>query len=159
MKSINRFIALGGLIFITQSSFGAENIVVYPNKGQSSKQQEKDKGECHQWAIKKTGIDPMALAETPAPSSKGDQQGGTAVRGAAKGAVGGAIVGGIAGDAGKGAAIGAGAGGLGGASHGRRAKQHAAKEQEQFESAKQQSIAALTKAEAACLEGRGYSVK
>ena len=41
---------------------GAEP-VVYPAKGQSAEQQERDQFECHQWATKDTGVDPVALAE------------------------------------------------------------------------------------------------
>jgi hypothetical protein len=45
---------------------------VYPAKGQTQQQQERDQFECHEWATKDTGVDPVALAEqhlgTPAPA-------------------------------------------------------------------------------------------
>ncbi len=49
--------------------------VIYPNWGQSLKEQEKDKAECHDWAMEKSGLDPSApvqatvlpaLSESPA---------------------------------------------------------------------------------------------
>jgi hypothetical protein len=33
---------------------------VYPDKGQNLGQQERDKQECHVWAVRQTGFDPAA---------------------------------------------------------------------------------------------------
>lgn len=120
---------------------------VYPAKGQSPDQQQKDEGECHTWAVKQSGVDPsqVASASTGAPS-------GGAVKGAGRGAAAGAVGGAIAGDAGKGAAIGAAVGGGAGA-----AKQHRSQKEQQ--AATQQAMASYQKARTACLEGRGYTVK
>ena len=84
--------------------------VIYPAKGQSAEQQQKDDGECYGWAKANTGIDPAAVASQPPPPSAPAAGGGERVRGAARGAVGGAAIGAIAGG-GKGAAIGAAVGG------------------------------------------------
>ena len=80
---------------------------VYPTRGQSPQQQQKDQGECHVWATQQSGVNPAAMA--PPPSGPTGQVAGTAARGAAIGAVGGAI----GGNAGKGAAIGAATGSAG----------------------------------------------
>lgn len=37
----------------------AASIYVYPSKGQSDEQMDKDKGECHQWAVRESGWDPV----------------------------------------------------------------------------------------------------
>ncbi len=130
---------------------------VYPAKGQSPDQQKKDESECHQWAVKQTGFDPTEPPQTAAapkpPTTATGTTPGAGVRGAARGAVVGEVVGG---DAGAGAAAGA----VAARSQSRRqnaaAQQQAAQQQQQGESAQQ---AAYGKARAACLEGRGYSVK
>ena len=36
----------------------AQDIYVYPAKGQSQEQQDRDRYECHSWAVKQTGFDP-----------------------------------------------------------------------------------------------------
>ena len=119
---------------------------VYPAKGQSPQQQQKDQADCHGWAMQQSGVNPGAMA--PPPSGPTGQVARTAGRGAAVGAVGGAI----GGDAGKGAAIGAATGALVGGM--RRADQRRAAEQ-----AQSQASAEYGRAYAACLEGRGYTVK
>ena len=118
---------------------------VYPAKGQSPQQQQQDQAQCQGWAMQQSGVNPGA---PPPPPSGGGQVAGTAARGAAVGAVGGAI----GGNAGKGAAVGAAAGALVGGM--RRADQRRAAEQSQA-----QASAAYSRAYAACLEGRGYTVK
>jgi hypothetical protein len=135
----------------------AQQIYIFPNKGQSQDQQNRDRGECEGWARGQTGYDPLAASAGPQPEYQA-QQGG-AVRGAARGAATGAIVGAIAGNAGKGAAIGAAGGGLVGGM--RRADQNAqnraasANARAQNDRARSEYIRALS----ACLEGKGYTVK
>jgi hypothetical protein len=123
---------------------------VYPAKGQSAQQQNRDEGECYVWARNRTGIDPAAGPQTVAVQS---EPSGEIVRGAARGAVGGAIIGGIAGDAGRGAAAGAVFGGIKSGVRQNRAQQQAVQQaqasgQDQFQ-----------RAFGACLEGRGYNVR
>jgi YMGG-like Gly-zipper len=155
----------------------AENLVIYPAKGQSAEQQSKDELECQGWAKQNTGVDPLALASEaaqPPPVSAApadtSRPGGQRVKGAARGAVGGAAIGAIAGDAGKGAAIGAVGGTMAGGARKRREGREAATTQQSAQADAQQQAAAhsaevqqklatFNKAYAACLEGKGYSVK
>jgi OmpA family protein len=118
---------------------------VYPQKGQSPDQQKRDSYECYDWAKKQSGVDP---GQPPPPAPPGQHAGGT-VRGAGRGAAGGAAIGAIAGDAGKGAAAGAVVGGV----RGRRQSKAASQQQQ---AATQDSY---NRAFAACMDGRGYSVR
>src|SRR5213080_4555884 len=128
---------------------------VYPAKGQSPQQQKKDEGECHVWATEQTKYDPTKPPPQTAaakPPTTGTTP-GAGLRGAARGAVVGEVVGG---DAGAGAAAGA------VAARGQSRRQNAAQAQQQQQAATQQQQAgmgAYQKARAACLEGRGYTVK
>jgi hypothetical protein len=138
------------------SEAGAQQYV-YPAKGQTPQQQQHDEGACHTWAVQQSGFDP-AKPPPPAPvASPPTTATGTApgagVRGAARGAVVGEVVGG---DAGTGAAVGA------VAARGQSRRQNAAaagQAQQQQQAATQQQQQAFAKARAACLEGRGYTVK
>ena len=115
---------------------------VYPARGQSPQQQQQDQAQCQSWAAQQSGGPP------PPPSGPQGQGVRTAARGAAVGAVGGAI----GGDAGKGAAAGAAAGALVG---GMRRRDQRRQEQ----AAQAQYSDSISRAYAACLEGRGYTVK
>src|SRR5688572_25580645 len=121
----------------------AQNVFVYPQKGQSPQQQQRDRFECHQWAVQQSGFDPTAPQQAqapppPPPSSTAPLGGPSALRGGARGAAVGAVGGAIAGDAGKGAAVGAATGALFGGM--RKADQQAAyQQQQQAHAAQQQS--------------------
>lgn len=143
------------VLFCSATSWG--QLAIYPSKGQSETQQSQDKGECHQWAIKETGVDPSQLVTSTAPQSTGNDR--KVVRGAARGAVAGVAIGAIAGDAGKGAAIGATAGGIGGVARQRRDAQTQQSIASQTEAQKQQAMQKYEKAYGACLTGRGYAVQ
>jgi hypothetical protein len=140
-------------------AFGAAHAqqFVYPAKGQTPEQQKKDEYECHQWAVNQTGVDPtkpaqQAAAPRPATTPTGTTP-GAGVRGAARGAIVGEIVGD---DAGAGAAAGA------AAARAQSRRQNAAQQQQaaqQQAGAQQQQQAGYARARAACLEGRGYTVK
>ena len=130
---------------------------VYPAKGQSPDQQKADESACYSWAVGQSGFDPAkpppAQAAAKPPTTASGTTPGAGVRGAARGAVIGEAVGG---DAGAGAAAGA------VAARGQSRRQNAAaaqQGQQQASSQQQQQQAAFGKARAACLEGRGYSVK
>src|SRR5262249_54444645 len=71
----------------------AQEQIIYPAKGQSAQQQDKDKYECYGWAKGQTGFDPMALpvTSTPAPEAGGRSVAGGALGGAAGGAAVGAV--------------------------------------------------------------------
>ena len=134
----------------------AQELYVYPNKGQAKDQQEKDEFDCYRYGRDETGFDPMAVptATAPAPEQKGSVLGG-----AARGALLGAAVGAVAGDTGKGAAYGAAGGGVMGGMR----KNSSKKKQDQWEQEQSQNYANnrnnYNRAYAACLEGRGYTVR
>jgi hypothetical protein len=140
-------------------------VAAFPAKGQSATQQASDENQCFSWAKTQSGIDPFALqASQPAPPPPNQQAVASAGQGSAvRGAAGGAAIGAIAGNAGTGAAAGAAAGLI---KRRRDQKQAAAQQQTQQESSSAASSAALAqaratynKAFAACLEGKGYTVR
>ena len=130
---------------------------VYPAKGQKPEQQKADEAACHTWAVQQSGFDPAKPPPPPAapaqPTTATGTTPGAGVRGAARGAVVGEVVGG---DAGTGAAVGA------VAARGQSRRQNAAaaqSSQQQQQAATSQGQASFAKARAACLEGKGYTVK
>jgi uncharacterized protein YcfJ len=157
--------------------------VIYPAKGQSDARQAKDKNECYGWATKQTGYDPVqaaqqqqaqaAQAQQQAQAAQSQQQppqSGHRAKGAAGGAIAGTAIGAVAGDAGKGAAIGATTGALVGGARKRReataqaqaqsqAQEQAAQTQSQQNAQANQKLADYTRNFAACMQGRGYTVK
>ena len=133
-------------------SLAQADLMVYPAKGQSTEQQSKDRYECHTWAVKQSGFDPSTAQA--APESPQPQQKGQVLRGGARGAAAGAVIGAIVGDAGKGAAIGATAGGLKRGFH--KIDNNRNTQSQPAASATGQD--AYSRAIAACLSGRGYSV-
>jgi hypothetical protein len=117
---------------------------------------ERDEYACHQWATKDTGVDPEALAEAklaaPTPS---EPHGGEGLRGAGMGAAGGAMEGDTAGGAARGFGIGRMVSVI-------RAKKQLREQQSSGSNDAAQLQTQLDKydrAYAACLTGRGYSVK
>lgn len=170
-KKLMLSILLGG--FVCGPALG-QQLIIYPSQGQSQEQQDKDRYECHVWAVQQSGYDPSnppAAAPAPAappPPTAQAKQGGV-VRGAARGAAVGAIGGAIFGDAGKGAAAGAATGALIGGlrRHDQRRQQEAerqAYEQQRAQAQAQQQSAGTAgrdtynRAMTACLQGRGYTV-
>ena len=135
----------------------AQQLFIYPQKGQSPQQQQQDRFECHQWAMQQTGFDPTMATAMPPPSASPPTSSplGGAMGGAAIGAIGGAL----GGSPGRGAAIGAGAGALFG--HLRRNDQIRNAEAQQTGQMQQmnQQRDAYNRALVACLSGRGYTVQ
>lgn len=169
MKKAIEFVIV--LIFLTIAAGQAvgQDLIIYPAKGQSQQQMEKDKFDCYSWAKQQSGFDPM---QTPAPAPASSSQpppgsaAGSVVRGGAGGAALGAAVGGIAGGwsgAGKGAAIGALTGGVFGGLRSQARNNQAAQAQQQY--AAQQSAQywqkrdTYNRASSVCLEAKGYAVK
>lgn len=134
------------------------DLYVYPKEGQSAEQTDKDKYECYQWAKNDTGFDPMAAPKTTSAAPSGQTKSGTLV----KGGLGGAAVGGIL--SGKsGAKKGALAGGLIGGVHQHQYNKQVDSQRQQWEQQESANYSNnrnnYNRAYAACLEGRGYSVK
>ena len=150
---------------------------VFPAKGQTPEQQKQDTYDCHQWAVQQTGFDPTAPVQQPAPAAQASAQQapppqkGQIVKGAAKGAAVGGVVGQI-GDVDSSDALKAGVavGAMKGAADKRKSRaaqqQAAAKQKEDAakqQAQQQQELAAkqteYARAQTACLEGKGYTVK
>ena len=133
----------------------AQNLIVYPAKGQSQEQQDGDRYECHSWAVGQTGFDPTRATAPPPPQAQAPQ--GGLLRGATRGAALGAVGGAIGGNAGKGAAIGAATGAMvGGMRRADQQRQQAAQAQQNSGVTAQRN--AYNRAVGACLQGRGYTV-
>ena len=141
----------------------ASSLYIYPLKNQSQETQDRDRYECHSWAVKQTGYDPSKAS--PGNSTYLDPQPYRpsqphVLKGAARGTALGAVGGAITGNAGKGAAAGAAMGGLaGGFRRMDERRQQAAHQQSNLASTASSQQVNYTRAMAACLEGRGYSVK
>ncbi len=137
--------------------------IIYPGKGQTPQQQDKDNYECYNWAKQNSGFDPMAPIQPTAPPPPAQAAKGGVGKGAAVGAVGGLAVGSLSGNAGKGAAAGAIAGGLIGGVQRKQQQNEMAVQQEQY--AQQQQVAlnqkrdGYNRAYTACMEGKGYTLK
>jgi hypothetical protein len=159
-----KYIAIGLLIIFFAAGYVlAQDLVIYPAKGQSQEQLDKDKYECYTWGKQQTGFDPMQQPKATEPPPQQEAQKGGAGRGAARGALVGVTAGAIAGDAGKGAAIGAASGAIVGGA--RRRDQQRQQQQAEQQWAEQQATTyaknrdGYNRAYGACLEGRGYSAK
>lgn len=130
---------------------GAAGTMVYPARGQSLQQQDKDKYQCYDWARTRTGFDPANSAQVASAAAPTQSRGPGAAM--LKGAAGGAAVARIAhGETGRGAAAGA----MGAAMRERAQEQQLAQARQQ-QSAQQR--AAYEGAFSACMEGRGYTVR
>lgn len=155
MKHAQRISAL--LILAVFATGASAQSFVYPAKGQSTKQQKKDEDQCHTWAVQQSKYDPDNPPPSTAAANPPTTATGTAPGAGARGAARGAVVGEIVGDdAGAGAAAGA------AAARGQSRRQSSAQEQSQQQAAAQQQqagISAYQRARAACLEGRGYTIK
>ena len=169
MKKAIKFIIVLSFLIIFAGQAAGQDLIVYPAKGQSQQQMEKDKFACYSWAKQQSGFDPMqtpAPIQAPPPQPYPGSAAGGVVRGGAGGAALGAAVGGIAGGwsgAGKGAAIGALTGGVFGGLRSRARNYQSAQAQQQY--AAQQSAQYYQKrdvynrASSVCLEAKGYAVK
>ena len=146
-------VVVGTVLVLFAATPAAASQYAYPTKGQNAATQQKDEAACSAWATRQSGFDPahppVAATAAPAPVTGS----GARVKGAAVGATIGAVSGGDAGDA---AVAGAVVGGVARRSANRRAAraQNAAAEQQLMA-----SQAGFDQARAACLVGRGYTVK
>ena len=97
-------ILLLGLFAVSTIAQSSSQLYIYPLKNQSSQQEDRDRYECHTWAVKQTGYDPSrAYPSNPAYLDPQPYQPSQrhVVRGAGRGAALGAVGGAITGDAGK----------------------------------------------------------
>lgn len=144
-----------------------QKIFVYPRNGQTPEQTDRDRYECHVWAVQQTGVDP-SRPDAPPYERVVVQPANPPGSGTAVGAIGGAILGSIlAGprNAGAGLVLGAATGAIVGSAADANAQAQARQEQAQINQQTQQQIAAeraradsYRRALTACLQGRGYTV-
>ena len=133
-----------------------QDMFIYPAQGQDRDQQDMDEFQCQRFGTEQSGFDPM---RTPTATSARPQQQGGAVGGAARGALLGTAVGAIAGDTRRGAAMGAASGGLMGGMRRRDSNRQQDQWAQQETANYQQQRNQFNRAFAACLEGRGYTVR
>ena len=150
------------IVFFVTGIALAQDPIVFPAKGQSQEQVEKDKFSCYRWARNETGFDPMQTPTASSPPPQQQARQGGAVRGAAVGAGAGALIK-RSGSRSRGAATGAVIGGvLGGA---RQSRQNRQDQQAQQQWEQQQANEYVQKrnrynrAFSACMESKGYTVK
>jgi hypothetical protein len=143
-------------------------VYAYPQQGQTPEQTDRDRYDCHEWAVKQSNFDPSAPGVPPHDQvrvASGPPPGTNTAIGAVAGAILGAVIAGPR-DSGFGAV----AGGITGAaigSTGDAANAEAQRQQIQAVRAQDARQAAILdqkasnyrRAISACLEGRGYSVK
>lgn len=140
-----------------------QKVFVYPTNGQSPEQTDRDRYECHIWAVQQTGVDPSRADANPyervvvQPATPPGAN-------TAAGAIGGAILGAlIAGPraAGAGLVIGGATGAIVGSAADASAQQQAQATQQQMNMSAAEGRAradAYRRALGACLQGRGYTV-
>jgi hypothetical protein len=140
-----------------------QKVFVYPSNGQSPEQTDRDRYECHLWAVQETGVDPSRAGANPYERVV-VQPANPPGSGTAAGAIGGAILGAlIAGprDAGAGLIIGGATGAIVGSAADANAQQQARMTQEQLNQRAAEGRAhadSYRRALSACLQGRGYTV-
>ena len=134
----------------------AQAPIVYPSAGQTMDQQAADEGACRNWAQQQTGMYPN---QAPPGYYGSTPQGAPVLGGAARGAAVGAVGGAIGGDAGKGAAIGAGVGATVGLMRRNQQRRAEASANQQAQAQYNADMNQYNQAFAACMQGRGYSVR
>ena len=133
-----------------------QRVFVYPANGQSPEQTERDRYECHVWAVQQTGVDP-SRADASAYERVIVQPANPPGTGTAVGAITGAIIGSvIAGprNAGAGLVL----GGATGAIIGSASDAQAQAQINQSAAAGRARADSYRRAIGACLQGRGYTV-
>ena len=153
MRMISIYTLSAGLVLLQGVGLGAQDLYVYPTKNQSDEQMGRDKEECHDWAVKQTGVVPVTMAAQAPGSSR--SSGGGAVGGAAMGAARGAM----SGEAGAGAMQGIGIGRLVHAIRARRQMEEQQDAQAKEQQQRQTQLQKYDRAYGACLTGRGYTVQ
>ena len=140
-----------------------QKIFVYPSNGQSPEQADRDRYECHVWAVQQTGGDPSRADANPyervVVQPANPPGSGTAV-GASGGAILGALIAGPR-NAGAGLVIGGATGAIVGTAADASAQQQARMTQQQINQSMAPGRAradSYRRALGACLQGRGYTI-
>jgi hypothetical protein len=140
-----------------------QKVFVYPNSGQSAEQTDRDRYECHNWAVQQTGVDPSRADANPYERvvvQPANPPGSATAAGAIGGAILGALIAGPR-NAGAGLVLGGATGAIIGSSADASAAEQAHMTQAQLN---QQAATGRARADSyrralgACLQGRGYTV-
>jgi hypothetical protein len=160
LSILSGFSILVFLVFSVPIVNAQTDMFIYPGKGQNQAQQDKDRYECHSWAVQQTGFDPSRTQSANSQSAQQRQSSSPPpiLQGAARGAALGAVGGAITGNAGKGAAAGAAMGGMVGGFRRRDERIRQADARADAQSASHPGRPAYMRAMSACLQGRGYTV-
>jgi hypothetical protein len=140
-----------------------QRVFVYPANGQSAEQTDRDRYECHIWAVQQTGVDP-SRSDASAYERVVVQPANPPGSGTAAGAIGGAILGAIiAGprNAGAGLLIGGATGAVVGSAADANAQAQAQQTQQRYNQSAATGRAradSYRRAISACLQGRGYTI-
>jgi hypothetical protein len=140
-----------------------QRVFVYPANGQSAEQTDRDRYECHLWAVQQTGVDPSRADANPYERVV-VQPANPPGSGTAAGAIGGAILGAlIAGprNAGAGLVLGGATGAIVGSAADANAQDQARMTQQQINqgaAAGRARADSYRRALGACLQGRGYTI-
>lgn len=141
-------------------------VYVYPAGGQDERQLDRDRYECHRWAVRQSSFDPSLPGLPPQQRVQVVRSGPPPGSQVAAGAVTGAVIGAAVSnpwEQGEGALIGAAAGALLGAVVESSQNQQVATVQSQYDQAaaaeQEQRAGEYRRAISACLAGRGYSVR
>jgi hypothetical protein len=140
-----------------------QRVIVYPAQGQTPEQTERDRYECHVWAVQQTGVDPSradASSYERVVVQPANPPGSGAVGGAIAGAIIGSIIGGPR-NAGAGFLLGGATGAVIGSASDANAQVQANQTQAQINQSAAEGRAradSYRRAIGACLQGRGYTV-
>jgi len=140
-----------------------QKVFVYPNNGQSPEQTDRDRYECHVWAVQQTGVDPSRADANPYERvvvQPATPPGANTAAGAIGGAILGALIAGPR-NAGAGLVLGGVTGAVVGSSVDANNEQQARMTQAQLNasaSAGRARADSYRRALGACLQGRGYTV-
>jgi len=141
-----------------------QKIYVYPNNGQGPEQTDRDRYECHVWAVQQTGVDPSLPNGNPYARvvvQPATPPGANTAAGAVTGAVLGSIIAGPW-HSGAGFVLGAATGAIVGSAVDANAQAQAKQSQQQINEAQAAGRAqadAYRQSMGACLQGRGYTVR
>src|SRR5438309_5143499 len=67
--SAGKFLLPGVMVCVLAGSAVAQQLYVYPARGQSQAKQEQDTYECSSWAVQQTGFNPTVPPPVPQPSA------------------------------------------------------------------------------------------
>lgn len=150
-----RLVASAAIVMALSSGVAAgAGLIVYPSNGQSAQQQQQDQGQCYEWAKNQVGFDPAYGVPTAAPPPAQSSNVGMGLLGG--GLLGGLIGGVTHGNMAQSVGIGMLVGGITGYA---RDQQQQTQQAQQTQYSQTAAMQQFQNAEAACLTGRGYSVR